>query len=90
MLLRPTQKTLMEKDGLVSMLRDPSNGNLESFEMVGKVVGIERPEVLLVREQVHNFRLVRIFGKRFEHRHDLLDGRTIADNVHTRENARDR
>ena len=76
----------MEKDGFVSMFRDPANGNVQSLEMVGNVIRIKRPEVLLVREQVHDLSLIRIFSTWFERGHNAIDGRIVADDVNTREN----
>ena len=85
-LYRPAHKAFMEEDGLVSLFRDPANGNVEPLEMIGNVIRVERPEILLVCEQVHDLRLVRIIGTRFERGHRPFDGNRIADDVDLGEN----
>jgi len=37
----------MEKDRLVPVFSNPTDGHIKSFEMIGKMVGVEWPEVLL-------------------------------------------
>ena len=53
--------------------------------MVRHVALVERPEVLLVGEQVHDLRAVGVGRGRLELGHDLVDGRVVAHDVHARE-----
>ena len=57
------QESFVEKHRLISALRDPADGNVESLGMVGNVVGVEWPKILLVGEQVHNLGAVWVLSK---------------------------
>ena len=76
----------MEKDRLVTIFCKPADGNIEPFEMVWKIIGIKRPEILLVGKDVHNLRLIRIFSERLKSRYNTFNGRTVADNINLGKN----
>lgn len=59
-LFRPAQQPLMEEHRLVAVLGDPADGGLDALRVVRDVGAVERPEVLLMREQVHHLGHVRI------------------------------
>jgi len=76
----------MEKDRLVPLSGNPTDGHIKSFEMVGKIVGVKWPEVLLMGKKVHNLRLVGVFSERFKCRHNTFNGCAVANNVNSGKN----
>ena len=56
------QESFVKENRFIPMLRDKTNGFVEPFEMVGNVVGIKRPKVLFVSEDIHYLGLVRVPG----------------------------
>ena len=76
----------MEENRLVPILCDPANGRIKPLGMIGYVVGVERPEILLVSEEIHDLRSVRISGQRFQRGHDAFNGSVVADDVNPGEN----
>ena len=85
-LFGPTQEALMEKDRFVPKSSNPTDGHIESFEMIGKIVGVKRPEVLLMGKKIHNLRLVGVFSKRFKCWYNAFKGCAVANNVNSGKN----
>lgn len=71
----------MIKDGFVAVFRKPFDGRFEPLGMVWKIGVVERPEILLVGEDVHNFRTVGVFGERFKDRDYLIDLDVVTNDV---------
>ncbi len=76
----------MEKDRLVPMFSNPTDGHIESFEMVRYIVRVKWPEVLLMGKNIHNFRVVGVFSERFKCRNNAFNGCVVADNVNSGKN----
>jgi len=86
LLLWSTQEALMEKDRLVPVFSNPTDGHIKSFEMIAKIVGVEWPEVLLVGKKIHNFRVVGVCSERFKYRYNAFNGCVVANNVNSGKN----
>ena len=71
----------MEKDGFIAFLGEPVDSGVESLSVVWDVVRIERPEILFVREAIHNFRLSWFFSQQFEQCRYVFDGNFVTDNI---------
>jgi hypothetical protein len=54
------------------------------LKVVRNVVAFKRPEVLFVREQVHDLRCVGILGQRFECPGDAVDRDAVAHDIDPR------
>ena len=78
----------MEEDRLVAVLRAEAYRSVEALGMVGLVVLIERPEVLLVREQIHDLGRVRVARQRLESSNGLVERAGVAADVDFGEDGR--
>jgi len=75
----------VEEHRAIAVLGHPADGGVEPLGVIGDVIRVERPEVLFVREQVHDLRLVGVFRERLERGRDLVERRAVADDVHAGE-----
>ena len=44
----------MEEDRPIAVVAHPSDRGLDPLRMIGDVIAIKRPEVLFMREQIHD------------------------------------
>ena len=77
----PAQQALVEENRLVAVFGDPANRPIDALGMVGNVVEIKRPEILFVREEVHDLRGVGILGQRLQIRGDAFQRHAVADDA---------
>ncbi len=76
----------MKEDRLVSTLGHITDGGIKPLEMVGQIVGIERPEVLFVGKDIHDLRLVGILRERLKRGYNPFYRGAVADNIDFGEN----